>query len=379
MRTRFVALLASAAVLAPAVLLGSGCIQLPYLEEGGRCNAVGVCGPGLACRAGTCVKERGLGSWLEMTAPPLKATAIWGAGTTVLAVGDGVLRLDGETWRAEAGVPQGTYRAVWGRSADQLWLGGDDLLLARTQAGWTAQELRQSGTKIEHYAVLALGGDASHEWAIASSGGKSLLLENAGSYWKTVFWYGGTGQPARALPAAPSLLARSGTLLIAGGDELLYCYQNMEYGVPAWEAVSWRSYTSHADTALPPLRAISGGPKYWVGAGGASLATYDDASSELGVSSDSRDAAVRRDASGVAALDPGQYFVVGRPLQLRAPDPSSGVTTSPVEVCDASGCSLERVPASRENKPLQAVWAGGDGRVIAVGDGVILRRTVPAL
>lgn len=56
--------------------------------------------------------------------------------------------------------------------------------------------------------------------------------------------------------------------------------------------------------------------------------------------------------------------------------PELAYQASAIEACDADGCALERVVA-RKPASLRAIWGDGDATVIAVGDGLILERTLP--
>jgi len=320
--------------------------------------------------------DKGLGQWVEMPGVlPTPCAAVWGASAgEIYAVGNGVSVFDGEQWEAVADIPVSTYRAVWGRSAEQMWIGGDDVLLARTPAGWQQQELRDGMVPIEHYSVLALSGNSVDEYALVNTGGKVLLLENEGSAWATPLWYGGDG-PARPFPQAPSLLARGSELLVAGDDDLLRCSRTNELGVPAWEMYRWSSYVS-ADVSIPPLRAIAGDSRFFAAAGGADVVVYRDELGELQEIGKGLEACLSRDAAGIAAVTANQLYVVGRSIRLASPDLLSGVTTSPVEACDADGCALEPVPAAYEETALAAVWADGRATVVAVGHGA-LRRIAP--
>ena len=303
--------------------------------------------------------DKGLGTWVAMPGElPAGATAVWGVSKTqVYAVGaGGASRYDGDAWRRLDGVPDGSYRAVWGRSSAQVWLGGDDVLLALTPSGWQPQPLLDWGVAIDHYSVLALAGDAYGEYALVNVGGQTLLLQNDGSAWQTPLW--ASGYP---LPTSPGLLATPFRLLAAGDEGVIECATTGELGVTAWDA-----YPFLATRDLRALRAISGTTDYFAVAGGSRVAFYRDDTAEVVVLGDDRPLDRRRDALAVYAPAQGQAFVAGRSLG-----------TSPIEACDTTGCALEKVPAGSEGMTVRALWGDGCGTVIAVGD-VALRRQGPA-
>jgi hypothetical protein len=287
--------------------------------------------------------DKGRGVWIELPgAPAMTYRAIGGAERHELfAVGDGgIARFDGETWHLVDGVPATTYRAIWGRSAAEVWIGGDNALLARSLTGWQAQALFDGPHPITEYAVLALGGDAAHEYAIVMTGGTLLLLTNSGSVWETPYWRSGDG-PTSPFPQQPSLLVHGGGLLVAGAGGLVTYRTTTDLGVPMWEG--------YRAADVPPLHVISGGPGFWVAAGGSSVVIQRDAE-------DSTAIAGPRDPRAIVASRANRFFLAGE---------------STIEACDEAGCVPERVEAA--HLPLHALW-GDDSAVIAVGDGVIVER-----
>lgn len=313
--------------------------------------------------------DKGRGRWVAMDAPSLAYRAVWGASASdVVAVGDGgIARFDGESWSPAEDVPDTVYRAVWGRSSGEVWVGGDGALLARMLGGWQEQALWHRGVLVEDYSVVALSGSARGEFAIVQTGGVMLLFRNEGAFWSTLYWNGGN---APRLPQGPALIDRGWSVLVAGDGDLVECRRD-EIGL--WSATRWTG----ADD-LPHLAALSGGWNFWSGAGGANVAMYRVDTGETVVLEDDRPARARRDAHGVAALAPHHAYVAGQPIELLAPDPISGVLTSPIEACDQDGCALEAVPAPYHTAGLRAVWATSDGTAFAVGPKGILRRQIPA-
>jgi hypothetical protein len=303
--------------------------------------------------------DKGRAVWTEMPgAPPMTYHAVWGAGAgDVLAAGDGgIAHFDGDAWRPVDGVPATTYRAVWGRSPSEVWIGGDGVLLARSLTGWQAQALFDGSREITDYSVLALGGGSLREYAVVRTGGKLLLLVNQGSAWETPLWRGASG-PTLPFLSRPSLVVHGQRLLLAGDGELVEAYTSSDLGVPMWEAHPWRNGQD-----LPPVSSISGGPGFWVAAGGPSVVVLRDAEYEPEIASS---AARPRDARAVFASRANRFFVVGDPV---------GAPASAVEACDEDGCVLERVDAAGGPVPLRAIWGDQDGTVIAAGDGVIVER-----
>lgn len=315
--------------------------------------------------------DKGRAVWVEMPgAPQMSYHAVWGADAgDVLAVGEGgVAHFDGNTWHLVDGVPGTIYRAAWGRSASEVWIGGDGALLARSLTGWQAQLLFDGAHPITEYSVLAFGGDELHEYAIVMTGGKLLLLVNRGSAWETPHWRGTSG-PTHPLPQRPSLLAHGARLLVAGDGELVEAFTSSDLGVPMWEAHTW-GYGRD----VPPVSSISGGPGFWVAAGARDVIVQRDEELEPELASDARTVLRRRDPRGLFASRANRFFVVGDPLELASADPRSGISASPVEACDESGCALERVDVGDGRIPLRAVWGDDAEVVIAVGDGIIVER-----
>jgi hypothetical protein len=317
--------------------------------------------------------DKGRGVWVEMPgAPPMTYRAVWGAGARdVYAAGDGgIAHFDGEAWRPIDGVPVTTYRAAWGRSSSEVWIGGDGALLARSLTGWQAQLLFDGARPITEYSVLALGGDERREYAIVLTGGKRLLLVNEGSAWETPRWRDASG-PNRPVPQQPSLLARGWDLLVAGDSGLVEYDRSSDLGVEMWEGHEYGYWQEGDWRQLLPLASISGGPGFWVAAGGTNIAVMRDLDSEPRVA---LDAARPRDARGLFASRANRVFLVGEPVRLPVAELRSGVSVSPVEACDEDGCTLERVDAAGGEAPLHAIWGDTDGTVIAVGVGLIVQR-----
>jgi hypothetical protein len=341
MRTRGVARRAAALAAAITSALAAGCLADP--------------GPPFA--------DKGRGVWIEMPgAPAMRYHALWGAGAgDVIAVGDaGIAHWDGEAFRPVGGVPAAIYRAVWGRSPSEVWIGGDGVLLARSLTGWQAQALFDGERPITEYSVLALGGSDAREYAIVQTGGKLLLLENRGSAWETPLWRGGGPAP---FPRPPSLYVSGlgNQLLVAGGGEIDSFSTSSDLGVPAWERAAWPY-----GVELPPVSLISGGPEFWIAAGGGpDVVTYRSVGDREPVVI--AGAARRREVRGAFASRANRFFLVGAP--------AGSAPGSSIEACDEEGCALERVDVGDGAPELFAVWGDPDGAVIAAGDGLIVERT----
>jgi hypothetical protein len=313
-----------------------------------------------ACAGSACAVEeeapfadKGLGDWREMKdAPELVYRALWGVnrrevyavGDGGVAVGDGGVALGDEgAWRLLEEVPAASYRAVWGRSSSEVWIGGDRILLARAPTGWQRQVLLDGSFEVTEYSVMALGGDEREEYAIVVTGGERLLFVNDGSAWRTALWR--ADLPGAPLPPEPSAFVRDGQVLVGGAGDLVRCSTTTELGVPMWEAYRWP-----IGVDLPRLAAVSGGPGFWAGAGGAWVVLLEDGEEDpllLEVSGGA--------ARAVHARAAGALFAVG----------------DTIEACDRAGCAVElEAPA----KNLRAAWGDGAGMVLAAGDGVILAR-----
>lgn len=265
----------------------------------------------------------------------------------MFAAGDGgVVAFDGKRWSLIAGVPDTTYRTAWGRSPSEVWIGGDDVLLARTADGWQQQQLVHDGFTIDDYSVLAIAGDRLYEYAIVRTGGKLLFLTNEGAAWDSPLW--SIGEPSWPLPQDPGLALIPWSRLLAAGDgDLVVLRTNGALGVPAWEV-----YPLQSGEPVPRLTSISAGYSEWAAVGGRSVLIADDQDDVWA------DHDTGRNARGVAAGMPGQFFVVG----------------DSVEACERGGCVPELAPPGAR---LQAVWSDRDGTACAVGDDVIACRHKP--
>ena len=291
--------------------------------------------------------DKGAGSWVEMKGvPELSYRAVWGANAREMyAVGDGGVAVgDGDAWRLLDEVPPASYRAIWGRSPSEVWIGGDGILLARTLTGWQQQMLFDGSLEVTEYSVVALGGGALDEYAIVLTGGELLLFGNQGSAWETVWWRDAAG-PGWPLPRDPSLFARGSDILVGGAGDTVRCSLVSEYGISRWEAYRW-PYGGD----LPRLASVTGGDGFWVGAGGAWAVVLDDGEEEPTIIPTEGDA-----ARAIHARSANELFVVG----------------DTIEACDRSGCAVEAGVAA---KGLRAAWGDGDATVVAAGDGVILER-----
>lgn len=291
-------------------------------------------------------EDKGRGVWVEMKgAPAMSYRAVWGANAReVYSAGDGgVAAWDGIAWRLLE-VPGASYRAIWGRSPSEVWIGGDRILLARSPTGWQQQVLLDGSFEVTDYSVMSLGGDEREEYAVVVTGGERLLFLNDGSAWRTALWR--TDLAGWPLPPEPSLFARDGQVLVGGAGDLVRCSTSAELGVPLWEAYRWP-----IGVDLPRLAAVTGGPGFWAGAGGAYAVILDDSDQDP-VLLDVAGGAAR----AIHARSAGALFVVG----------------DTIEACDRDGCALERVEP--EPKPLRAIWGDGDRTVVAAGDGVVLQR-----
>ena len=308
---------------------------------------------GCAAEADPPFADKGLGAWREMKGvPELSYRAVWGVsrrevyavGDGGVAVGDGGVAVGDEaSWRVLDGVPPASYRAVWGRSSSEIWIGGDGVLLARSPTGWQRQLLFDGSLEVTDYSVMALGGDEREEYAVVVTGGERLLLLNDGSAWRTALWR--TDLPSWPLPPEPSLAVRDGRVLVGGAGDLVRCSTTTELGVPLWEAYRWP-----IGGDLPRLAAVTAGPGFWAGAGGAWAVILDDDDEEPVLLDVAGGAARAIHARGAGAL-----FAVG----------------DTIEACDREGCEVE---AEAPAKGLRAAWGDDDGTVLAAGDGVILSR-----
>lgn len=326
----------------------------------------------VGCALGGCLgddpprfADKGQGVWVEVPATPaLTYRAVWGVhAADVFAVGEGAAHFDGRAWTTLE-LPVATYRAIWGRSGDQIWIGGDNTLLARTLTGWQQQLVLDHGQPITEFSVLSIAGDQTGEYAVIRTGAQLLLVINQGSAWETPYWRSGSSLP---FAAQPSLHASYGRLVIAGDGTLHDVSTSSDLGVPLWESLPYFYDVADGVTVLGGANGeyVAAGPDHLVFRFGIEdpIAVFED-----------RELAVARNPHGVSMRD-GRAFVVGEPLGSRDQSKAgSSVAASSVEACDVDGCALERI-AEDPGKPLQAVWSDGGGRAIAVGDGWIVHRT----
>lgn len=323
------------------------------------------------CALGGCIvddaprfDDKGHGVWVEAPAPVHAYRAVWGPhAADVFAVGDGAAHFDGAAWSTYE-LPAARYRAIWGRSGDQIWIGGDDVLLARTLTGWQAQQLFDHDRPITEFSVLAITGDAAREYAVIRTGARLLLVINRGATWETPAWRGG---PSLPFAVHPTVHASSGGLVMAGNGVLTDVVTSSDLGVPLWETRGFFYEGGERVTV------VGGGDGEYVAAGPDHL-MFRFGLDEPIVVVDAAARAIARDPHGVS-MQRGRAFVVGAPVELAARTRSSaGLARSPIEACDVDGCELERIETARD-QALDAVWSDGGGHAIAVGDGWIVQRT----
>ena len=326
----------------------------------------------VGCALGGCLgddpprfADKGQGVWVEVPATPaLTYRAVWGVhAADVFAVGEGAAHFDGRAWTTLE-LPVATYRAIWGRSGDQIWIGGDNILLARTLTGWQPQQVFDHGQPITEFSVLAVEGDAYGEYAVIRTGGQLLLVINQGSVWETPYWRSGSALP---FATQPSLHASGGGLVIAGDGTLHDVLTSTDLGVPLWES---RPYFYDVADGVTVLGGANG---EYVAAGPDRVVFRFGIEDPIAVF-ETRELTVQRNPHGLSMRN-GQAFVVGDQLQLATRARSTtAVAASPIEACDVDGCALERIAEDR-GASLQAVWGDGNGRAVAVGDGWIVHRT----
>lgn len=307
--------------------------------------------------------DKGQGVWVE--APntlALTYRAVWGVhARDVFAVGDGAVHFDGTAWTSYE-LPAATYRAIWGRSGDQIWIGGDNILLARTLSGWQEQLVFDGAQPITEFSVLSIAGDGESEYAVIRTGAQLLLVINRGSAWETPYWRSGETLP---FGPRPSLHAGPWRLRVAGDGVLHTVERTGELG--AYESVPY-FYDGGEDIT------IVGGTttayeEEWVAVGPDHLLFTFGIEEAIEVR-ESRDLAVPRKPRAVAMRN-GRAIVVGERVErVRT---TSGIAASQIEACDVDGCALERIEEDRA-QPLDAVWTDGHS-AIAVGDGFIVHRT----
>jgi hypothetical protein len=143
-------------------------------------------------------------------------------------------------------------------------------------------------------------------------------------------------------------------------------------GIAVWEAVDAARW--HGWPTLPAMRSISGGARFWAGASRDTLLVKREDADQPEIRPDNRAVLSPRDVRGIHAASADRLLLVGDPVILEAPDPVSGVTSSPVEACDDAGCALEQVlPAARISR-FNAVVGTHDRTAFAVSDDAVFRR-----
>ncbi|HEY4180087.1 MAG TPA: hypothetical protein VGM90_24765 [Kofleriaceae bacterium] len=319
--------------------------------------------------ATTFFPDKGTGTWVAMDGTPaLGYRAIWSdVADDVYAVGTGgAAHYDGSQWETLNALGPTTYRAVWGRSERQVWIGGDDAMFTRAVMGWEPQQLSDDGEPITHYSVLDIQGDDQHEYALVQSGGQVLLFMNHGTTWETLYW-----SSTKRLPLDGRLVVlRDGSLLVAGDGAMVLCTPQRD--LPLWDAVDASGW--YSQPVLPVLRGLSGGAGFWAGAGRDAVVIQDDDNDDFTLLVDQRDAIAPRSANDLYATSSSRMFVVGSPVVLRSPDPVSGVSKSPVEACDDHDCVLEPVFPPTQIATFTAVTGGLEGAVFATSDQTVFRR-----
>ncbi|HEY4054952.1 MAG TPA: hypothetical protein VGM39_00040 [Kofleriaceae bacterium] len=312
--------------------------------------------------------DKGTGTWVAIDGTPaLGYRAIWSDfANDVYAVGSGgAAHYDGAQWETLAPL-SGSYRAVWGRSEQQVWIGGDDAMWTSSLTGWEPQELRDHSDAITHYSVLDIEGDKAHEYALVQSGGRALLFVNTGTAWQTVYW---TATSARLPLDGKLIIRRDGSLIVAGNSAMVLC--TVDRDLPIWDAIDASAW--YGQPPLPLVKGLTGGDGYWAGAGRDAVMIRDDDNDEFSLLVDQRDAIVPRNANAIYGTSASRMFVVGAPVVLRAPD-VSGVTKSPVEACDDNDCVLEPVFPPTQIATFSAVTGSRDAAVFATSDETVFQR-----
>ncbi len=347
---------------APLVLLLgllASCADVPGTEEGGPCNAKGVCGKGLVCEEGTCVSPAQV-SWEKMKTP-LNVTleAVWGEHPDALfAVGSSgtILRYQGEgvDWTdvtQNKDTPStNSLLDVWGRSAINLWAVGYNSVYHFDGALWKKESVPDplnAGKQLSSYTLSAVhGSPEGGVWAAGDGQTSELVLRSdEKGTWNV--------QSAGLTYPGQDLAVVGKQVFVVGSAQ----------HVRMFDGASWISKNLDGMTSLRAVLAPTPDQVVAVGPPGMIL-RYDGSSwtTEL-------NARLKHDAHALAGVSAQDYYVVGK---------GSGYAEEfrAIEHC-APVCS--GLPAPIESKTLNGVWTSADGKVVVVvgADGLIYRRRRP--
>lgn len=274
----------------------------------------------------------------QLTGVTDQLNAIWGASANnIWAVGEAgtMLNWNGSSWTAQS--TGGALYSVWGSDAGNLWAGGDAggnnaLVLKWTGSAWAAQTISAgsnsnihagwspssnnswvapgvSGTMYQwngsswatsnaqavgsaYYAMW--GSDATHLWAVASSG--KISMHN-GSVWSsqtsgtssTLYglwgtdsshvWAVGAGGTIRKWDGTAWTAQTSGTTsdlrAVCGSDENHVWAVGDSGTIRKWDGSTWSAQTSGTTASLRGVWASDSGNVWAVGLGGTILTTAD--------------------------------------------------------------------------------------------------------
>jgi photosystem II stability/assembly factor-like uncharacterized protein len=261
--------------------------------------------------------------------------AVWGSGATVFVAGDStvLLRGDAGSWTAlTSPAMYGNWRALWGRSASDVWLAGDGNTVYHAADGKTFTSAGAAGATSS---VAYLTGDASNIYTL----GETTYARFDGKSWVS---HAVTPNPGVAYTFSGIWGAASNNVFVVGSDNLTseYLYQSAD---------DFASIPGDVAPASPPLGgALWGAGQTAYAVGGATLVhTVDGAKTwQQSIHGD----VVRHTA--IWASDEQHMFVAGDGGHVWSSS-DGGVSWSPL--------------ATNTTKDLQNIVGRSDGTVIAGG------------
>jgi photosystem II stability/assembly factor-like uncharacterized protein len=342
-----------------AILVLSACAEVPGTEEGGPCNAKGVCGKDLVCEEGICVASSAV-SWEKMKTPLNRTLqAVWGESEQELfAVGSSgtILRFrgDGVDWTDESAskdtASSCTFNDVWGKSALNAWAVGSGCVYHFDGALWRKEKVPDpvnTGKELSSYTLYAVhGSPEAGVWATGDGQSSELVVrsDEKGSW----------------LVQAAGLTYPGQDLAVIGKQVLVV--GNAQH-VRMFDGSDWTSKNLDGMTALRAVLGAAPDQVVAVGPPGMIL-RFDGATWTT-----SLDARLKHNAYAIAGPGAQDFYVVGEGAGY-------GSEFRAIEHC-APQCSP--MPAPIESKAVYGVWSSADGKtVVVVGEsGLVYRRRRP--
>jgi len=348
------------AIALAVVALGGGCLDIPGLDPGDPCNAMGVCAEGLVCQDGICVDNSAI-AWQQMSPPYTDSLYdVWGAGANdVFAVGlnGRIQRCEGGSLKwADSGQTAATKNlyAVWGRSSTEVWAVGSSVVLHYDGSGWTKQEVVKSNNDpVTSFTLYDVHGDGNTVYAVGQLDYSTgvVLRYDADKKWREV-------AAAKPTFTGKGVFVHKGRVWVVGKAAHVL---SMTKGI--WDQ---QVLPGAKDLALSAIWGADASNIVTVGPS-KTLARFDG--SAWTVEDAARGSSV---AHGVWGASASEFYVVGASSSVSY----NSEVRSGVERCGTT-CAINPVPEALRGKVMRGVWGTADGKQIyAVGEtGTILRRS----